>query len=357
MKEFFLTSLEVEFELCNLRCQYCWLTLGNLETFRRGDQIFSRQKGQTIHFDYSVSDLRQNISHILEKSDSYLLKVSGGEIFILPEVIDELILVSERFEKVLIVSNGTIIKRENLEKLDPNKFCFQISLDGHITQANALRYKEATRNTEKVLRTVELLYEQGFRLEISCVLTDYNIRYLTEFCQYLFHHFPQVTIIPFPVRFSEYYLSNTDNNIAILSHLKDAFPLGTIPPKGYMEALIETVKGRKNNTCFLPIIGLYGCEDGSRPLCPCGIIDNHQNIFERDCVLPPDLGHPSVRKVLRREEQKCFSCFTHFDIINLFIEGHISLEEMQKTGIFQDLKLLSYLVKYRSYVLSQVRSL
>jgi sulfatase maturation enzyme AslB (radical SAM superfamily) len=309
MKKFFLTSLEVEFELCNLRCQYCWLTSGNLETFRKGDQILSRQKGEVIRFDYSVSSLSQNIRHILEKSDSYLLKVSGGEIFLLPEVIEELILASSKFDKILLVSNGTVMKQQDLEKLDPNKFCFQISLDGHIGQANILRYKEATQNTEKVLKTVSLLYEQGFVSEISCVLTDYNIQYLIDFCEYFAQHFPTVTIIPFPVRFSDYKLSSSKENISVLSHVKESFPPGTIPPRGYMEALIDTVKGQKKNTCFLPIIGLYGCEDGSSPLCPCGIIDNHQNIFEREVILPPGLAHPSVKRVLKKEEKYlCWKC-------------------------------------------------
>lgn len=357
MKNFFLTSLEVEFELCNLRCKYCWLTLGNLETFRKGDKIMSRKKGQAIQFDYSVSDLSQNIRHILEKSDSYILKVSGGEIFLLPEIIDELVLASSKFDKILLVSNGTVMKQRDLEKLDPMKFCFQISLDGHTSEANILRYKEVTQNYERVLRTITILYEQNFLFEISCVLTDYNIDYLIGFCEYFARNFPGVTIIPFPVRFSDYHLSSSKENISILSHVKDSFPVGTIPPKGYMEALIETVKGQKNNICFLPVIGLYGCEDGSSPLCPCGIIDNHQNIFERESILPPSLEHPSVKKVLNKEESKCLSCFTHFDMINLFIEGRISSEEMQRAGIFQNSDLLSHLERYKYYVISKVQSL
>lgn len=349
---FFVNSLEVEFELCNLRCKYCWLTLGNLDTFRKGNKLYSRENNAQLKFDYTVDTLAENIRRILDKTKAAMLKVSGGEIFLLPELIDEFSRRKDNYTKIVLVSNGLKITEAYLDKLDPAKFAFQISLDGHTDEANALRYPGDTKNTEKILTAIEKLTKRGFTVEISCVLTDHNVPFLKDFVVYFGNRFPDVTIIPFPVRFSDYFLSATDQNMVAIQSAWEAAPLGTLPPEGYKTALTDMVRSRKSNACYLPIISAPVCEDGSMPLCPCGIIGNRGNVFEMDAVVPLDRQHPDVQRVLWRQVPKCASCFTHFDVMNLYIEDKISYAEMLQCGIYRDTALLDELDAYKKLILS-----
>ncbi len=352
MKPYFLTSLEVEAELCNLRCKYCWFAVGEPHTIRKGNDLFTRKKNETT-FDYSVNQLTQNIHKILTSLDSDILKLVGGEILLLPEVVDVALAKEREYKQILIVTNGVNFPIEYLEKLPPQKVSFQVSLDGIQPEANSLRFSPKGQNTQKILNLIKLLDSKGYTVEISSVMTDHSIRFLPELVQYFSKNFPRIIVYPFPVRFSDYVLSPTKENIEILRSISSMATVGSIPPKTYFENFIKVLSGKREHRCFLPIITATVCEDGSMPLCPCGNIGTRENILSPKGKMsqsPPSIDHPIIKSVLSVEHEKCFSCFTHFDIINLFMAGFVSEEELALCGIFRKDEIRNSLVERKKTV-------
>lgn len=342
----FLHVLDIESGLCNLRCAYCFLTLGGIEeTIRKGEGLFSLKSGKKeISKDYSISYLLNNVGKILDKVDASVLVILGGEIFLLPEVLDLLTVKAVNYDKIRIITNGLLIQKFNLSKLDSDKFCFQVSLDGSTIEANHFRFS-SRKCLDIILKNVRNLYEYGFTVEINCVLSSANIDQFESFALYTKRQFPGVTIYPFPVRFflPEYSLNSQSVEI-IRKILGNSEISDVLPPKPYIEQMIKAIVGRKTLKCYLPFLAISGSEDGIINLCPCAILKEHGNILAKNAeLIELSLNDPDVKDVLNFKHEACQHCFTHFDIINLFIEGKIDEAEMSGIGIFKDVKVLKAL--------------
>ena len=221
---------------------------------------------------------------------------------------------------------------------------------------DVLRFSPKTKNFEKIVDLIKWLGNKGHFVEISAVLTDHNIAYLPDFARFVFREFANTILYPFPVRFSEYNISNTSENISFIEKAWNAVPLGILPPVGYKEQLIEVIQNNKTTKCYLPLIVLSVCEDGFMPFCPCGIISDHGNIFDKKHLSPPSINDLVIKRVMDLKEQKCKSCFTHFDIINLFFENKISLQEVSQCGIFQDSRMNKLLESFKLHNLNLLKN-
>ena len=350
----FFHILDIESGLCNLRCSYCFLTQGGIEeTVRVGDELMSYHDGKLTH-DYPVSVLLNNICRILDSVEATVLVVLGGELFLLPEVLDFLVKRAYKYDKIRIITNGINLHKYDLSKLSPEKFCFQVSLDGASLQANKFRFP-SEKTLEQIIENLHLLLKLGYIVEINCVLTTANIEHLQDFAKYVKGNFPGVMIYPFPVRFFRGDLSiNTENAKIIHRVLEDQEIADILPPRAYLEELLVAITGQRIVGCYLPLLAISGSEDGSINLCPCAMLKARGNLLT-EIIAPLELtmAAQDARDVLNFEYRACKSCFTHFDIVNLFIENRISESEMQKSGMFRDTLVFEALKGYKEKILEQ----
>jgi MoaA/NifB/PqqE/SkfB family radical SAM enzyme len=354
----FLMNLTIETELCNLRCKYCWLTIGNETTTRTQNRLITRvinKESTVITSDSLVTEVAHQVEKVLEAGEAKILKVSGGEIFLLPEVLESVQKFSKKYEKIQILTNATKIDEDLLKKLDPTKFAFQVSLDGYTETANYARFGgKSYELTQRVLTSVRNLFQLGFNVEINAVITPQNINELPSYAKFMQHEFPYITIFPFPVRFSEAEFQLTGSQEVIEQLIEDCSDFkGTLPPQGYLTALHEMMKYGKQIKCYLPLLTLSSDELGNVSVCPCGNLGSRGNILDGligDIQLT--LGDQNVKDILNWKHSKCRECFTHFDVINLFLAGKVDEDDLSYCGIFQDANILKAIVRYKEKILA-----
>jgi MoaA/NifB/PqqE/SkfB family radical SAM enzyme len=106
----------------------------------------------------------------------FFVNVSGGEPFLHPSI-DELLNYScERFNHLMVLTNGTAVTHAHVELLGALahgecSLSVQVSLDSCYPSIN-----EQTRmDTERVLRTIQSLSDAGIHVIISSVVTRHNV--------------------------------------------------------------------------------------------------------------------------------------------------------------------------------------
>jgi hypothetical protein len=94
-------------------------------------------------------------------------------------------------------------------------------------------------------------------------------------------------------------------------------------------------------------------DDGDVALCPCGDLGSRGNLFTgAEAELAPE--DPRARDVAAFRHSKCRTCYTHFDVVNLFLAGAIPVVELVGCGIFRDPDVLAALVAERDRLAGRV---
>jgi sulfatase maturation enzyme AslB (radical SAM superfamily) len=197
----FLVNLVVEPDLCNLRCSYCWLTASEEYVVRTGNLLVPR--GRASQPARTVAEVATRVDALLAQVEATVLKVSGGEVGLLPEILDVVERRSSQFTKVQILTNGTSFDRIARRRLPQSKYCFQVSLDAHLPAGNVDRFgRVAERRTREVLGVLGTLSAAEYQVEINCVLTPRNLDQIVGFADYVRDSLPGATLFPFPARFT-----------------------------------------------------------------------------------------------------------------------------------------------------------
>ena len=155
-------------EKCNLRCEYC---MSQESPFK--DE--NTKKTSNLH-----ANAKQVLGFYRRYFDTPILKLSGGEILLIENIIDLITKESKFYETVIILTNGTIsISRDMLTRLkNLGNIQFQVSLDGHLFEMNSYRYK-----SNKILKFRTFFY---VFLCQRCTLADIFVYYCKS-AFYVFH--------------------------------------------------------------------------------------------------------------------------------------------------------------------------
>jgi MoaA/NifB/PqqE/SkfB family radical SAM enzyme len=338
--------------LCNLRCTYCPCDVTQLQ--RSGQQIRTRN-GRDGPPTESVDDFLERTGEVIERVNKHvnapILKLSGGELFLVPEFMRLLPALCERFELVQILTNGTRLNNATVAQLARFKnVCLQISLDGHTYEMNRFRFTSTsgfTNALDGLLRSVT----SGIPVEVNTVLTGANIEQFFAFVAFLNDASARNTFVyPFPVRGKPEMLPSKNQIELFCLQMPAAFATNKalLPPEAYMNALCAFLRtGTRSNGCSVPyaVVGSNG--DGTIDACTCGPVKVLGNVLNGDSAttlqrIESDSCYEGVRN-LTSQPSCCADCFTHYDIINLFIEGLIDEQEMAKLPFFGTPRLIAAL--------------
>jgi sulfatase maturation enzyme AslB (radical SAM superfamily) len=338
--------------LCNLRCSYCPCDVTLLQ--RSGQQIRTRN-GREGPPPESVDNFLERTVSVIGRVDNYveapILKLSGGELFLVPEFMRLLPMLCERFEVVQLLTNGTRLDDVIIAQLSTfQKVHLQISLDGHTYEMNRFRFTSPfsfATALDGLLRSVRA----KLPVEVNTVLTVANIEGFWEFVAFLHNHVSDHTLIyPFPVRGNPGMVPSRDQVEAFCLKMPTLYAEHEVllPPKAYMDALCEfLLHGSRRFGCSVPYAVVGSTGDGTLDACTCGPVKVLGNVLDGDGTatlgrIERDACYAEVQDPSLRPHC-CDDCFTHYDIINLFVEGAITEQELARLPFFGTPKILAVL--------------
>jgi len=343
--------------ICNLRCRYC-----------KEEKIPWKRKGSTLfigNIPMGVSEIIKRVNTVLEKVnaiiDTPILKISGGEITIIPEILEWISQIKNKYETIQILTNNYLIPENFYEKIIRMKNVqLQISLDGHTYEMNGYRFVNK-KQFEKVIENFKILMEYSTNpVEINCVLSDINYKDLLNYLDWLMNfERNKLTLNIFPVRgikMIKVPLSAVNNLKNVLINYQ--YYSKILPSYPYMEDLYNFVKhGERRSSCLIPyaVIGTY--DTGNINLCTCSpSLPNLGNVFKDNLIeIANKIHNPVFYNSLQINPPKyqiCKECFIHYDIINLYLKNKIAENDLKDLPFYSGIKTIQRL-KYIKTIINR----
>lgn len=271
------------------------------------------------------------IKRLLSEFRSPVIRLSGGELFLLGEklfpVIEE---VSNAGRSIQLLTNGVSVPVELLIKMKTMvDFCIHISLDGHSSNMNKYRGL-STDAVKSILQLIRTACRNNIPVEINTVITDANCSCLHGFFKCLYDISHSILCWPFPVRGNPEYLPSQQQIDTLEGFfLADNRESAILPPKPYLDRLIDFLRnGKRRWSCYVPNFVLASWEDKPLGICPCEDIGSLGWVWEFQ-----NLSKKSQSFSIDDLPPQCMDCFTHYEIYNLFVEKAISFDEMNSKAI------------------------
>lgn len=150
---------------CNLRCRHCSTSYGDIPAI---DMEFDRLKC---------------IISWCEKNSVKDLTLTGGEIFLLDDIMDKLQWIREHFSgNIAIMTNGTLIQDDQVEQIKEYVDTIDISLDGF--DAESVEKIRGKGVYDKVVKVIKTLKASGMqKIGLSMVLTKENWDHESKFIE------------------------------------------------------------------------------------------------------------------------------------------------------------------------------
>ncbi len=154
---------------CNLNCKHCY------HSHHKNDGAISLEDWAQILKQYKKLINRLNLL------PDFVL--CGGEPFISPNFIPILDLINKMFNRprILVLTNGTILKDNLINKFQKYDIAFQISLDGFDSITNDKIRGEG--NFTKTINNLKRLQDEGFSITILSTLSHNTSKHLKGFFQ------------------------------------------------------------------------------------------------------------------------------------------------------------------------------
>ncbi|MFA5856781.1 MAG: radical SAM protein [Candidatus Pacearchaeota archaeon] len=301
---------------CNKQCSYC-----RPQFIGKGNKNF----------------VSESISILSTSVKPEIIKISGyGELTFMPGWKEKIVDLDYSFKRVQLITNGTILNNKDLDFLKDHEVYLCFSLDGVTFKSNSAR-NSSSAELRKIMENIVYASSIDIPLEINTVLTKSNINDLERLLDFV----DKVNGVcyPFPIRENRLYGSGKNmfplkKDIETnLMDLKQKHPHST-PPIQYIESLMDFMLESKRSICYVPLNVLGVSPEGDLLKCPCSGTRVLANIFEKE-----GFEKFNSSKSIGGYDPECKDCFTHYEVINLFIDGKISAEEMNHLPLFENLDI------------------
>ena len=150
-------------EHCNLRCKHC---------YQRG----SKSPLMTIE---EVRGLMLQASELATRNGFDVLKVNltGGEPLLISNIVEYIDVILERADKLLLMTNGTLMDEKMADCLASRNVSVQVSIDGTKETHDKIR---GVGSYELAMRGIRLLTTKGVRVIVGCTLHKDNFKEVTD---------------------------------------------------------------------------------------------------------------------------------------------------------------------------------
>lgn len=335
-------------KFCNFQCQYCIAENSSKEDERLREKI--------KYTDGCEIDLRLRAIENYVKAD--ILQISGGELFLIQNI-DEFILKNARkYKKLIVITNGSLLNEKLISEFSKYKnIVFGISLDGHTLDMNIYRFK-SVRWLNKIWENMKLLKKYDVSFFINTVLHNKNEDYLKDFFSVVSKKFCNVPILPIILRGNnkDKYLFHEDKAKLLyeIGHDEEMIKTGTVVPQ-YFDLLYDMIKNpSKKLTCYISQIVIELLHDGDIYCCPLYWVKLIGNVIkDNENKIKEQIESDRVYKLMLSKSSKlecCKGCLSHYDIINLFLNGKICREDYEKIPIFNNPEITDRLLKAKENI-------
>ncbi len=339
MKRFLYHDLIVAGNWCNLKCSYC-TSVADAGDFGEATSASAKRRGATI----ALPDVLAMLDGLRRHVDAPVIKVSGGELFLLANAADLVAELSARYAHVQVLTNGTELTPAIVARLSGlGNVGFNLSLDGHTPEMNAMRWR-SPRLGERVMAALEAIAAAGRPLEITMVVSDTNAAHLLDFLAFLATLPCRVVLIPIPVRGV-----HADRLFGKAARRAFADLLRTLPgnfaavlgPAAYYRRLADFLDGEngvRRHRCHLTAAATQLFDTGAITPCPVGWTAEIANV-RRDGIDAASavIGEHKLYDLMQRDPPRvpvCRTCFSQADVLNLYLDGAIELEELAVMPLF-----------------------
>ena len=346
-------DLVVNEDSCNLGCKYCLTGQSNLKKSHQDQLIF---QPPTVDVYKPESELGKRLHKIVDRAreglGTPLLKVTGGEIFIVKGMIDFIERCAPYHEVIVVQTNALPLTPERLKRLSAlGKVVLQISLDASTYEGNSYRVGAESLH-DKLIAKIEAAIESGIPVEIYGVLNDRSVEHLPEFvawCDSFAENRP--VLFPFPVRGPDSLLFQVREDqyplVDELLELKSLYP-EVLPPVPYVERVIRFYRRNGRSwRCHLPRLVVSTFSDGVTTACPNIWFNDMGDLTQEDWrqVIGKVNTTPFYELLLgeRPRIDACKGCLTPWDTLSLYFEDEIDLDELCKAPTYSPPKIRALL--------------
>jgi len=345
---FLMNDMVIEEQLCQMRCSYCLTEEYNL---------LMNVPDARLRL---TTDRREDWHGVLdayhEQVDSPILRLSGGEFFWLKGSTEFIQEASARYETVQVITNGVFLTEQRLTALAAaGNVQLNISLDGHTLELNRHRLppKQAKLH-DVIMRNLGAAVDAGLRIEIQSVLTDANVHGQVDFARFLRDRYDgRVMLSFFPVRgeTAKRMGPPPGDHLAPLVEQHAEFG-GVLPPRAYGAHIADQMAaGVRTLPCYVTatMVQLFGQGDVSA--CPHAWIKPMGNVTGPTPVVIEQFGahqHYDLFMQQRPRFSFCKTCATPSDMINLYLLGRISEDEMSRVALYSGERSLRRLRELRT---------
>lgn len=353
-RDVLLTNLLINEDTCDSFCKYCY----------HKDEI--KLTDEYLYGGCLKANLDKMINFAVENFNSPIIKICGGEIFLmsnLRELVEELL---KYYQYVLIQTNGLHMTEENLKWIiDLKRVFIQVSLDGHNLEMNEYRFKKPEA-MENQLNTIKVLKANDVYLELTSVLNNRNTWQFYEFIEYL-DSIPgginknALKVTPILIIDKENLFKPSKEDLQAVDQLILDYERYShiLPPKVYLENLNKLLRGESiTYQCFNPIASLNMIDDGKIKGCTNVLPENVLNVGDLSVDSPEDIldnfGKTKFQNLLLTTKQwvpLCKNCLNFCSIYNLYLNDTISLDELCENNYMFGLpELREQLIKIKNQI-------
>lgn len=336
---YLMNDFVVQEHICNLRCSYC-LNFEN-DHLKGGQPWVPLERVDLKHGGDGWKRAGEVLEQCRRLGQAPILRFAGGEIMALPGSIEFIEREAVHWERVQILTNATFLERdiERLRRLESLNLC--CSVDGHTVELN----QERTPNrkwAQRIIDGTRAAIAAGVPVEIYTVLTRHNVQAIDEFANWLFElpRTADLRLYPFPVRGEVGdRMRPTPGDYAALSRVLDDYSrlAPILPPRAFLERLLDfCLTERRSFRCRVPLSFLQTFDDGVVASCSNCWASPLGNMLENDAVLQ-QVGTANIHKLFLRDPPRfpfCKTCFTPFDVVNVYLDGLCSLDDICAMNLY-----------------------
>ena len=337
MKALLANDLVIQEDNCNLSCQYCLTGQSNFKPGHESQMIFGPPRPSS----YSCgSDLTKRLDAIIAATAAGnnlpIVKVTGGEIFLVRGIMDLIRQLVDTFATVVIQTNASLLTPEIITEIAGwSTVCLQVSLDGVSYEGNGYRCINQSQHDHVMNRLFSAL-DARIPTEIYCVLNDRSLPELEHTLEAFLPYSGRVVVNPFPVRGPDRtQFAPRVEQIDVLRRIAARYEryAGVLPPRPYLTRLLRFFdEGERSFRCHLPRFAFTTFDDGVLTSCPNIWFNKIGNLLSED---PADvmarIGHTGFYQVLLGDKPRidaCKACFTPWDTLSMYVDGEITLDEL-----------------------------
>jgi MoaA/NifB/PqqE/SkfB family radical SAM enzyme len=358
-----VNDLVIAEDSCNLSCEYCLTGQSMFKQQHLLQRIFDPPRPNSCLPGTDLHDRLQAILDSVATQDIPVVKISGGEVFLVRGIMAFIEHLSARYETVVVLTNGLLLTDNKLARLKQlGNIVLQMSLDATRYAGNSYRVRSEDVHN-KVMERIYRILEHAFPTEIYTVLNDRSIGALEQTYEDLLPYAAHTTVFPFPVRgpTREKFLPKPDQYPMLRKVIDQAQRYGSlIPSRPYLDRLWSFFRdGGRTFRCHLPRIAFTSFDDGKTTSCPNIWFNDVGNLVEEsaDAVFGR-LKTNKFRQLLLADRPRidaCKACYTPWDPVSLYFEGQLTLDELAHVPIYRGPKTKARLAAIRDAYLAEER--